>query len=78
LRSRGQETELELTIHEGRNRIVRRMLEAVGYPVISLVRTRLGPLELGRLAPGVSRRLRPPEVERLTRAARIPARERRG
>src|SRR3954470_2903937 len=56
LRSRGQETELELTIHEGRNRIVRRMLEAVGYPVISLVRTRLGPLELGRLAPGVSRR----------------------
>ncbi len=78
LRSRGQETELELTIREGRNRIVRRMLDAVGYPVISLVRTRLGSLELGRLTPGGSRRLRPPEVERLTRAARIPPGGRQG
>jgi 23S rRNA pseudouridine2605 synthase len=76
LRSRGQETELEIVIHEGRNRIVRRMLEAVGYPAFRLERTRIGPLELGRLASGISRRLRPPEIERLTRAARITPRER--
>jgi 23S rRNA pseudouridine2605 synthase len=75
LRSRGQETELEVVIREGRKRILRRMLEAVGYPVVALERTRIGPLELGRLASGGSRRLRPPEIERLSRAARIPARE---
>jgi 23S rRNA pseudouridine2605 synthase len=72
LRTRGRETEVEIVIREGRKRIVRRMLEAAGNPVVSLERIRIGPLELGRLASGMSRRLRPPEVERLTRAARIP------
>jgi 23S rRNA pseudouridine2605 synthase len=43
---------LELTIHEGRNRQVRRMCEAVGHPVVSLQRTAFGPLELGNLAAG--------------------------
>ena len=43
---------LELELHSGRNRIVRRMLEEVGFPVIDLVRTRIGPLHLGRLRPG--------------------------
>jgi 23S rRNA pseudouridine2605 synthase len=71
-----RETVLELAIHEGRNRIVRRMLEAVGYPVLSLERTGLGPLELGRLHMGGSRRLRPAEIDRLSRAATIPLRER--
>jgi 23S rRNA pseudouridine2605 synthase len=63
-------TELELTIHEGRKRQIRRMAEAVGHPVIELRRIRLGPLRLGRLAPGHSRRLGPEEVEQLRFAAR--------
>lgn len=43
---------VELIIHEGRNRIVRRMLEAVGHPVTDLVRTRIGPISLGQQRPG--------------------------
>jgi 23S rRNA pseudouridine2605 synthase len=57
--------EIELTIHEGRNRQVRRMCDAVGHPVIALERVAFGPLRLGGLAPGTHRRLRPAEVERL-------------
>jgi 23S rRNA pseudouridine2605 synthase len=56
---------LELTIHEGRNRQVRRMCEAVGHPVLELTRTRFGPLSLGKLAPGAHRRLGDGEIERL-------------
>lgn len=48
---------LELVIHEGRNRIVRRLLDEVGHPVIDLVRTRIGPLHLGNLRPGQVREL---------------------
>jgi 23S rRNA pseudouridine2605 synthase len=77
VRSTPQESELEVVIHEGRKRIVRRMLEAVGHPVLALRRTGLGPLELGRLHPGGARRLRPAEVERLSSAATIPPRGRR-
>ena len=62
--------ELELTIHEGRNRQVKRMCEAVGHRVRSLTRTRFGPLGLGALTPGESRRLTPAEVERLRQATR--------
>jgi 23S rRNA pseudouridine2605 synthase len=65
----GQESVADVTIHEGRNRIVRRMFEAVGYPVHSLERVAFGPLELGRLRPGTARRLRPPELAELRRAA---------
>ena len=43
---------VEVVLHSGRNRIVRRMMDAVGYPVIDLVRTQIGPLHLGRLRPG--------------------------
>jgi 23S rRNA pseudouridine2605 synthase len=57
--------EIELTIHEGRNRQVRRMGEAVGHPVLALERVAFGPLRLAGLAPGDHRRLRPAEVERL-------------
>jgi len=60
---------LELTIHEGRNREVRRMCEAVGHPVIDLKRTRIGPLTLGSLRVGEFRTLDESEVEALRRAA---------
>jgi 23S rRNA pseudouridine2605 synthase len=60
---------VELTIHEGRNRQVKRMLEAVGHRVLALHRTRLGPLTLGSLPPGGVRRLSGAEVERLRKAA---------
>ena len=56
---------VEITISEGRNRQVRRMLEAVGHPVRRLVRTSIGPLKLGRLKPGTARRLSPAEVRAL-------------
>jgi len=56
---------LELTIHEGRKRQVRRMCEEVGHPVARLVRVRFGPLELGTLAEGRHRRLTPGEVQAL-------------
>ena len=61
---------LEVVIHEGRKRQVRRMLEAVGHPVRSLERVRFGPLELGDLKPGASRPLEPAELEALTAAGR--------
>jgi len=56
---------LEVTIHEGRNRQVRRMCEAVGHPVLALERIAFGRLKLGELAPGASRRLGEPELARL-------------
>jgi 23S rRNA pseudouridine2605 synthase len=61
---------VELTIHEGRKRQVRRMCEAIGHPVRELTRVRIGPLGLGDLEPGAARRLTEGEVERLRRAAR--------
>jgi len=54
---------LELTIHEGRNRQVRRMCEAVGHPVLALERVAFGPLRLNGLAPGAYRRCSDAEVE---------------
>jgi 23S rRNA pseudouridine2605 synthase len=57
--------QVELTIHEGRKRQVRRMLEAVGHPVQTLERIALGPLRLKDLKPGQHRRLSPAEVESL-------------
>jgi 23S rRNA pseudouridine2605 synthase len=61
---------LELTIHEGRNRQIKRMCEAIGHRVVALRRTRFGPLALGDLESGASRRLSAAEVERLRKAAR--------
>jgi 23S rRNA pseudouridine2605 synthase len=60
-----QATTLELVIHEGRKRQVRRMCEAVGHPVIELERIAYGPLTLGDLAPGESRVLTEQEVDEL-------------
>jgi 23S rRNA pseudouridine2605 synthase len=56
---------LELTIHEGRNRQVRRMCAAVGHPVLALERVAFGPLRLDGLAPGAYRRLSEREIEAL-------------
>jgi 23S rRNA pseudouridine2605 synthase len=60
---------IRLVIHEGRNRQVRRMCEAVGHPVLRLVRTRIGPLRDTALAPGEWRELTQDEVRSLERAA---------
>jgi 23S rRNA pseudouridine2605 synthase len=57
--------ELEITLHEGRNRQVRRMCDAIGHPVKTLTRIRYGPLELGDLKPGDHRRLGARDVDRL-------------
>ena len=50
-------TIVELVIHEGRNKIVRRLLDHVGHPVTRLTRTRLGPVRLGQLKSGELREL---------------------
>ena len=59
---------LRIAIHEGRNRQVRRMCDAVGYPVERLVRVRIGPLRDTRLRPGRWRALTPKEVRGLQEA----------
>jgi 23S rRNA pseudouridine2605 synthase len=64
---------LEITIHEGRKRQVKRMCEAVGHPVRSLVRVRFGSLELGSLRLGEHRRLSEAEVRALRDATAATA-----
>jgi 23S rRNA pseudouridine2605 synthase len=59
---------LELTLHEGRKRQIKRMCEAVGHRVRSLERVAFGPLTLGGLALGQHRRLSEAEVQSLSRA----------
>src|SRR5213078_2154468 len=66
---------LELTLHEGRNRQVKRMLEAVGHPVRRLHRSRYAGLTLEGLEPGAWRELEPSEVNRL-QIGRASCRER--
>lgn len=61
-----------IELREGRNRQVRRMVEAVGHTVERLVRSRFGPIELGALAPGTLRPLSREEVAALRRAAALP------
>ncbi|MBV9805448.1 MAG: rRNA pseudouridine synthase [Solirubrobacterales bacterium] len=60
---------LEITIHEGRKRQVKRMCEAVGHPVRRLERVRFGPLELGELRQGRWRKLTEAEIEALMAAS---------
>ena len=69
LQSREDNAAIELVIHEGRNRQVRRMCEAIGHPVRRLVRTRIGPLADRDLAPGQWRDLRADEVRGLYAAS---------
>ncbi|MDP4690772.1 MAG: rRNA pseudouridine synthase [Candidatus Nanopelagicales bacterium] len=60
---------VELTIHEGRKHVVRRLLEAVDHPVEQLVRTQVGPIPLGELRPGRLRAITGPELGSLYTAA---------
>ena len=62
------DTSFSITIHEGRNRQIRRMLEAVGHRTLRLKRERFGPLSLGELKPGETRRLTPDEMRSLRHA----------
>ncbi|NJC71827.1 rRNA pseudouridine synthase [Planosporangium thailandense] len=59
---------VEVVIHEGRKHIVRRMFDVVGHPVNRLIRTSIGPVRLGDLKPGRTRRLTPAEVAALFKA----------
>jgi 23S rRNA pseudouridine2605 synthase len=78
IRKTAENSWLEITIHEGRKHQVKRMLEAVGHPVLKLKRIRFGPLALGDLPPGRSRYLTDREANALrelvrTRTTREPA-----
>ena len=67
LRASAKHTVLEMVLTEGRNRQVRRMIEAVGSKVLKLVRTAIGPVRIGDLAIGKWRRLTAEEVRALMR-----------
>lgn len=64
---------LRITIHEGRNRQVRRMCEAIGHPVTRLVRSRIGTLADRKLKPGEWRIVAPDEVRALAGAVKAPS-----
>ena len=66
--SSGNRAMVELVIHEGRNRIVRRLLDAAGHPVQRLIRTAVGPVLLAELRPGKTRPLNSQEIGRLYEA----------
>jgi 23S rRNA pseudouridine2605 synthase len=72
MHSQGDATWVGIELHEGRNRQVRRMLEAVGHPAVRLRRVRIGSLTLGTLPAGKARPLTPREVEQLRHAATPP------
>jgi pseudouridine synthase len=61
----GHRALVEITLHEGRKHVVRRMLAAAGHPVSRLVRTDVGPIRLGNLKPGTSRELTTREIGEL-------------
>ncbi len=72
-RERGDRTLLEVTLHEGQNREIRRMLARVGLKVRRLRRIGIGPLQLKRLAVGQWRPLEPKEIKALQRSVATPA-----
>jgi pseudouridine synthase len=73
LRNEEAGTVLRIAIHEGRNRIVRRMLERVGYPVLKLTRTRIGPLQVKGIPSGAWREATPGELGQLREALSLDA-----
>jgi 23S rRNA pseudouridine2605 synthase len=68
LEDRGKYTWLEIVLAEGKNREIRRMIEAVGFKVLKLVRTRIGPCTLEGLQVGAWRHLHPKEISELKRS----------
>ena len=73
---RPTKTWLRITVHEGRNHLVRRLCEAIGHRAEKLQRVTIGPLELGKLPIGEFRPLTPREIASLHRTARAAARGR--
>ncbi len=69
--SRVSDGVLRIVIHEGKNRQVRRMCEAIGHEVIRLVRTRIGPIHDAKLTPGAARPLTVGEVRKLMDAVGV-------
>lgn len=65
----GEQTIIEISIHEGRQRQVRKMFDAVGHPVVRLKRVRIGPLEDPDMPIGHWRELTPQELAKLRRTA---------
>jgi 23S rRNA pseudouridine2605 synthase len=72
-----EQTRIELAIHEGRQRQVRKMFDAVGHPVVRLKRVRIGPIEDPDIPPGHWRDLTPQEITKLQRAAGLSTRSHR-
>lgn len=68
---------VELTLHSGKNRVVRRMLEAVGFPVLDLTRKSFGPLRLGNIKPGQFRELNKMEIGLLMQAGQTSDKSRK-
>lgn len=68
LAARRDQTVVRVTLHSGKNRIVRRIFGSIGYPVTRLVRTQIGPIKLGDLKPGSYRVLSQVEVRSLSKA----------
>ena len=64
----GKTAQIEITLHEGRKHIVRRMMDAVGHPVSRLIRTAVGPIRLGDMRPGGFRHLSNAEIGALFKA----------
>jgi 23S rRNA pseudouridine2605 synthase len=71
LEQAGARAMVEITLHEGRKHIVRRMLAEVGHPVSRLLRTTVGPIKLGSLRPGATRDLTTREIGELYAAVRL-------
>ena len=65
LRQGSHKCEVSVSLHSGKNRIVRRVFAAIGFRVEKLVRTRMGPVSLGGLKPGEYRKLDKKEIEEL-------------
>jgi pseudouridine synthase len=69
LSASGNHSLVEVELHSGKNRIVRRMFESLGFPVVALVRRQFGPLHLGHLKLGAVRQLSKIELGAILKAA---------